>query len=228
MNYEKYSNLVGKHALFSPSSVCLIDKTDKDIIRYWARKYIPEIGTALHDIARAHIAKAMGFKNDSSVRSLLNDQSASKMNKSKKTADTLKQCLKEKLKDDPKAVLDVGVGVERELGVSKEKLNEALYIMQDSEAGYKLNLVYNATVSPSEKGYESRNDSPDAVAMSWEVSTTSVSVAGHKPTAHITIDSTKVKDKTKLKELEDKLYGTSDAEPTLPSPDEVLAIFAVA
>ncbi|MFR6666833.1 MAG: hypothetical protein ACLUQX_11935, partial [Thomasclavelia spiroformis] len=55
MNYEKYSNLVGKHALFSPSSVCLIDKTDKDIIRYWARKYIPEIGTALHDIARAHI-----------------------------------------------------------------------------------------------------------------------------------------------------------------------------
>ena len=76
------------------------------------------------------IAKAMGFKNDSSVRSLLNDQTASKMNKSKKTADTLKQCLKEKLKDDPKAVLDVGVGVERELGISKEKLNEALYIMQ--------------------------------------------------------------------------------------------------
>lgn len=82
------------------------------------------------------IAKAMGFKNDSSVRSLLNDQSASKMNKSKKTADTLKQCLKEKLKDDPKAVLDVGVGVERELGVSKEKLNEALYIMQ--QEGYQV------------------------------------------------------------------------------------------
>lgn len=92
----------------------------------------------------------------------------------------------------------------------------------------ELDILDNATVSPSEKGYESRNDSPDAVAMSWEVSTTSVSVAGHKPTAHITIDSTKVKDKTKLKELEDKLYGTSDAEPTLPSPDEVLAIFAAA
>lgn len=55
MNYEKYSNLVGKHAMFSPSSISLADKTDKDIIRYWARKYIPEIGTALHDIARAHI-----------------------------------------------------------------------------------------------------------------------------------------------------------------------------
>ena len=64
--------------------------------------------------------------------------------------------------------------------------------------------------------------------MSWEVSTTAVNVTGHKPTAHITIDSTKVKDKTKLKELEDKLYGTGDAEATLPSPDEVLAIFAAA
>lgn len=99
---------------------------------------------------------------------------------------------------------------------------------EDSEAGYKLNLVYNATVSPSEKGYETVNDSPDALTMSWEVSTTAVNVTDHKPTAHITIDSTKVKDKTKLKELEDKLYGTSDAEPTLPSPDEVLAIFAAA
>lgn len=55
MNYEKYSNLVGKHAMFSPSTVCLADKDEEYIIRYWARKYIPEIGTALHDIARAHI-----------------------------------------------------------------------------------------------------------------------------------------------------------------------------
>ena len=100
-------------------------------------------------------------------------------------------------------------------------------IGEDSEAGYKLNLVYNATVSPSEKGYESRNDSPDAVTMSWEASTTSVSVSGHKPTAHITIDSTKA-DATKLKELEDKLYGTAEKESTLPTPDEVLAIFAAA
>ena len=100
-------------------------------------------------------------------------------------------------------------------------------IGEDSEAGYKLNLVYNATVSPSEKGYESRNDSPDAVSMSWEVSTTSVNVTDHKPTAHITIDSTKA-DKTKLKTLEDMLYGTAEKESTLPSPDEVLAIFAAA
>lgn len=99
---------------------------------------------------------------------------------------------------------------------------------EDSEVGYKLNLVYNATVSPSDKGYETVNDNPDALTMSWEVNTTAVNVTGHKPTAHITIDSTKVKDKTKLKQLEDKLYGTSDAESTLPSPDEVLAIFAAA
>ena len=55
MNYEKYSNLVGKHAMFSPSTVNLADKDEDYIIRFWARKYIPEIGTALHDIARAHV-----------------------------------------------------------------------------------------------------------------------------------------------------------------------------
>lgn len=98
---------------------------------------------------------------------------------------------------------------------------------EDSEAGYKLNLVYNATVSPSEKGYETINDSPDAITMSWEVSTTAVNVTGHKPTSHIMIDSTKA-DKAKLKALENTLYGTADKEPTLPSPDEVIAMFAAA
>ena len=98
---------------------------------------------------------------------------------------------------------------------------------EDSEAGYKLNLVYNATASPSDKSYETVNDSPDAVTMSWEVTTTAVNVTGHKPTAHITIDSTKV-DKAKLKQLEDMLYGTAEKESTLPSPDEVIAVFAAA
>ena len=90
-----------------------------------------------------------------------------------------------------------------------------------------LKLVYNATASPSDKSYETVNDSPDAVTMSWEVTTTAVNVTGHKPTAHITIDSTKV-DKEKLKKLEDMLYGTNEKESTLPSPDEVIAVFAAA
>ena len=59
MNYETYSNLVGKHAMFSPSSTNLLDKDNQYIVGFWARKFIPEIGTALHDIARAHIKNSI-------------------------------------------------------------------------------------------------------------------------------------------------------------------------
>lgn len=94
----------------------------------------------------------------------------------------------------------------------------------DSDDGYKLHLIYNATASPSDKNYETVNDSPDAITMSWEIDTTPVPVTGKKPTATITIDSTKC-DAQKLQTLEDTLYGTVNSEPTLPSPDDVIAIF---
>jgi len=94
---------------------------------------------------------------------------------------------------------------------------------------YKLHLIYNATASPSEKSYETINDSPDAITFSWEVETTPVPVVvnnvAYKPTSTIVIDSTKV-DATKLQTLKDKLYGTASEEPTLPTPAEVIAIFA--
>lgn len=93
-----------------------------------------------------------------------------------------------------------------------------------NDAGYKLHLVWGATASPSEKSYTTINDSPDAITFSWECETNPVAFtsADFKPTASITIDSTKV-DGEKLKALEKKLYGDDDAgEPTLPSPDEVL------
>lgn len=94
----------------------------------------------------------------------------------------------------------------------------------DFDKSYKLHLVYNATASPSEKSYQTINDSPDAITFSWEFETTPVNVTGHKPTSIITIDSNKV-DKVKLKALEDKLYGTESTEASLPSPDEVIAMF---
>lgn len=94
----------------------------------------------------------------------------------------------------------------------------------DSDDGYKLHIIYNATASPSEKNYETVNDSPDAITMSWEIDTTPVPVTGKKPTATITIDSTKC-DATKLKALEDILYGTATADAYLPQPDTVLHIF---
>lgn len=102
----------------------------------------------------------------------------------------------------------------------------------ESDDGYKLHLIYGATAAPSERAYTTVNDSPEAATLSWECDTTPVNVTGHKPTASIVIDSTKV-DPGKLKTLEDMLYGTdagvggtpAATEPKLPLPDEVIAIF---
>lgn len=97
--------------------------------------------------------------------------------------------------------------------------------------GYKLHLIYNATASPSEKSYQTVNDSPEAITFSWELTTTPVAVTGtnYKPVACITIDSTKV-DATKLQTLLDKLYGKDGEgtgnDPYLPLPAEVLSTLA--
>lgn len=94
-----------------------------------------------------------------------------------------------------------------------------------NDYGYKLHIIYGALAAPSEKAYATINDSPEAITFSWEVTTTPVEVTGHKPTASITIDSTKV-DEAKLKALEDKLYGTESEEASLPLPDEIATMFA--
>lgn len=86
--------------------------------------------------------------------------------------------------------------------------------------GYKLHLLYGGQASPSEKAYQTINDSPEAATLSWEVNTTPVSVTGFKPTSLLTIDSTKVP-ADKMAELENILYGSTDAEPRLPLPDEI-------
>ena len=95
----------------------------------------------------------------------------------------------------------------------------------DTEAGYKIHIIYGALAAPSEKAYATVNDSPEAITFSWEVTTTPVEVSGLKPTASLVIDSTKV-DATKLAELEKILYGSEDVEPSLPLPDAIAAIFA--
>ena len=95
----------------------------------------------------------------------------------------------------------------------------------DAEAGYKIHLIYGALAAPSEKAYATVNDSPEAITFSWEISTTPIEVPGLKPTACITIDSTKIS-KENLQKLEDKLYGNdSEGEPTLPTPAELLDLF---
>ena len=99
--------------------------------------------------------------------------------------------------------------------------------IDSNDYGYKLHIIYGALAAPSEKGYATINDSPEAITFSWEVTTTPVSVTGFKPTASITIDSTKVDD-TKLAALEAILYGGTETEARLPLPDEIAALFAAA
>lgn len=97
-----------------------------------------------------------------------------------------------------------------------------------NDFGYKIHLIYGGVAAPSEKPYATVNDSPDAIVFSWEISTTPVALEGFKPTASLTIDSTKV-DPEQLKVLEDMLYGSADTPesvPHLPTPNEVAAIFA--
>lgn len=96
-----------------------------------------------------------------------------------------------------------------------------------NDYGYKLHIIYGALAAPSEKAYATINDSPEAITFSWEVTTTPVNVTGFKPTASITIDSTKA-DAAKLASLEEILYGKDAAsgggegvDPRLPLPDEI-------
>lgn len=99
--------------------------------------------------------------------------------------------------------------------------------VEGSDYGYKLHLIYGGLAAPSEKAYATINDSPEAITFSWEVSTTPVNVTGHKPTAHLEIDSTKA-DKDKLSALEAILYGDENTEPRLPLPDEIATLMAAA
>lgn len=100
-----------------------------------------------------------------------------------------------------------------------------------TDYGYKIHIVYGATASPSSKDYQTINDSPEAISLSWEVKTTPVEVTTEidgkkpKPTATLVIDSTKV-EASKLKSIEDKLYGAGEEEPTLLLPDEIVALLA--
>ena len=91
-----------------------------------------------------------------------------------------------------------------------------------TEYGYEIHLVYNATAGVSSLDYQTVNDSPEALELSWDFSTLPVDVPGAKPSAHLVISSLTA-EPSKLKAIETKLYGTDSAAPTLPSPAEVIA-----
>lgn len=99
--------------------------------------------------------------------------------------------------------------------------------VKNNDYGYKIHIVYGAKAAPSEKAYQTVNDSPEAITFSWELTTTPVNVEGHKPTACVTIDSTKV-EPAKLTSIEEALYGSETKEPKLLLPDEIAAILKAA
>lgn len=123
----------------------------------------------------------------------------------------------------PKVGLAVGQQPRKPFGLSyRTKIGNDT---AGQDLGYKLHLVYGALAAPSEKAYSTVNDSPEAVAFSWEFTTTPVEVTGLKPTALLTIDSTKVA-AAGLTALEALLYGTELQDPSLPLPNAVIALFA--
>lgn len=96
-----------------------------------------------------------------------------------------------------------------------------------NDHGYKIHLIYGCTAAPSERAYATVNDSPEAMTLSWELTTTPVQVTGCKPTAHLEIDSTKVAPE-KLAALEAILYGSDEEEARMPLPDEIITLVGAA
>ena len=93
--------------------------------------------------------------------------------------------------------------------------------VKGNDLGYKIHLIYGCKAAPSEKAFQTINDSPEAITFSWEVTTTPVNVEGFKPTSTLVIDSTKV-DAEKLAAIEAKLFGSESEEASLPLPDEIV------
>lgn len=96
-----------------------------------------------------------------------------------------------------------------------------------TDYGYKIHLIYGAQASVSERAYASVNESPEAMTLSWELTTTPVNVTGFKPTAHLEIDSTKI-EAEKLAALEAVLYGSESEAARLPLPDEIVTLVGTA
>lgn len=121
--------------------------------------------------------------------------------------------------------VSVGQQTRKPFGFTYRTLIQNDTATEDDDA-YKIHICYNCTASPSEKPYGTVNDSPDAVTFSWEITSTPVNVGidGVKPCCTITVDSRQFTEEnaSKLKALEDLLYGTEEAEPTLPDPKTVL------
>lgn len=127
----------------------------------------------------------------------------------------------------PQIGVAIGQQPRKSFGLSyRTKVGNAL----NAELGYKIHVVYGAFAAPSEKAYQTVNDSPEAITFSWELTTTPIPVGtiggtDYKPTSTLVVDSTKV-DAGALADLEELLYGTVGQDPQLPTPAQIIALFA--
>lgn len=102
--------------------------------------------------------------------------------------------------------------------------------VKNNDFSYKLHIVYGCTASPSEREYQTVNDSPEAITFSWELTTNKVEIENFRPTALVTIDVSKIASTdtvslNKVKALEEKLYGTNSSEPQLATISDLNTIF---
>lgn len=122
----------------------------------------------------------------------------------------------------PSAGVVIGQQSRKSFGLSyRTKLGNDI---DGDDYGYKIHLIYGGFASPSEKAYNTINDSPEAITFSWAISTTPVAVPGMKPTSLIVIDSTKVNAAT-LAALEQILYGAVGVDPAMPLPGTIVTMF---
>lgn len=158
------------------------------------------------------------FADDSKYLSLMSAEKFEASIEAYTYPDEFEQC-------DGSAEITEGVAI----GQQNRKTFGMVYIttkgndIQNNSYGYKIHLIYGALASPSEKGYSTINDSPEAITFSWEVKTTPVPVTGFKPTASLTIDSTKVSEAA-MTAIKKVLFGFEETDARLPLPDEIKSI----
>lgn len=122
---------------------------------------------------------------------------------------------------EPVKGMRIGQQTRRSFGLAYRTLKGNDVYGQDY--GYVLHLVYGCKVTPTSRNYQTNSDTPEPVAMSWDLTTTPVVVEGFKPTATVEFDSTEYSAAI-MSKIEDIIYGTETKEPKLPMPDELITL----
>lgn len=92
-----------------------------------------------------------------------------------------------------------------------------------NDYAYKIHLIYNATVPPTSRSYETISDSSNLNPLKWTLNTVPPDSSTFKPSAHLIVDTSLITS-TKRTSLENLLYGTSTTSPSLPTQAAVISL----